>query len=746
MTRPMKRYFTKSRSIAATAVRLLAAFVVAWTMFAPGGPWAPGSYEAKAATLSDEVVTEHAVTRLLAEQTALVPGQTAWFALVQDIQDGWHVYWRNPGDSGLPLEASWKSSIDLNGGAPLYPLPERIPAGPFVNFGHHGEPVFLLPVEVPSDAVISQDQKIELTATWLICEDICVPETGVFTLSMPVAADAAPIADVVELAATTRSQQPVPFEGQAGFKPGAEGPLISLAGLGAHGLAEAGDVLFFPYGEGLIEPAATPDFQEVDGRHVWQATGAFAYDPATLDVLDGMIVATGDDGEVRLLEIRAQKDAAQNVVAGGPAATSGGPSGGGPSGSDGSGAPSATGSTTPNLAFLLVAAFFGGMVLNIMPCVFPILFVKAASLLHAAQADRAVLRRHGVLYLLGVAGTFLILGGALLVLRAQGEQLGWGFHLQSPIVVALSAYVLLAVGLNLSGVFEIGGSLQNVGSGLAGRSDDLGAFFTGALAVFVAAPCIGPFLSAPIGAAALLPPAAGLSIFMVMALGLAAPYTALSFAPQLGRYLPKPGNWMQVFKQALAFPVFAASAFFLWVLAQQVSSASLALAFAGALLLAFSLWLFENSKGEGMWSTVARAACAIALLGAVLPLSRFEPRETTVIASAKAGKLSFDPARIEAEVASGRGVFVDFTAAWCVTCQVNKATIFSRESFSDLLARNDVSLMTADWTRRDPEITEALEEFGANGVPFYVYYPAKGPAKVIPVPISERSIRDAIES
>ena len=360
------------------------------------------------------------------------------------------------------------------------------------------------------------------------------------------------------------------------------------------------------------------------------------------------------------------------------------------------------------------------------------------------------MRRHGLIYTLGVVATFVGLGGLMLALRAGGEQLGWGFHLQSPIVVGLSAYVLFLVGLNLAGVFNVGEGLQNVGSSLAAKPGDAGAFFTGVLAVFVAAPCIGPLLAAPMGAVVLLPPAAGMLIFVLMALGLAAPYAIVSWAPQIARRLPRPGPWMATLKQALSFPVFAAAAFFVWVLAQQAGSAGLAIALSGLVFISFAAWVFERGKTEGPVRIIWRAAAAAAALAALAPLAGLRIASADA-AAAKGGygaieAVAYDPSAINAIREDGAGVFVDFTAAWCVTCQFNKATVLSRRSLAQLFDDRGVVLMSADWTRRDPAITDALASFGANGVPLYVYYPAAGDPVVLPLPLSENGIRDAVSA
>ena len=314
--------------------------------------------------------------------------------------------------------------------------------------------------------------------------------------------------------------------------------------------------------------------------------------------------------------------------------------------------------------------------------------------------------------------------------------------------------MLFLVGLNLAGVFHAGESLAGAGGGLADKGGRTGAFFTGFLAVVVAAPCLGPLLTAPMGAVMLQPPAIGLSILAVMALGLAAPYLVLSFAPGLGRLLPRPGAWMNVMKQAMAFPVFGAAAYFLWVFAQQTGGGGLALALSGAVLLAFAAWLFELSKKSGgLRLTVVRIGAALAVLIALAPLTRLGPVETRV--AAEAGVMThgaftaeaFSAEKLASYRAEGRPVFVDFTAAWCVTCQFNKATVFSSKALAEEFEAAGVVFMVADWTLRDPKITKALETFNASGVPLYAFYGANGAApKVLPLPLTQDGVRNAIKA
>ncbi len=659
-------------------------------------------------------VTDHARTTLYAEAMGVAPGGTVRLALHQTLEKGWHVYWKNPGDSGLPLETLWTLPDGAGVSAVDYPTPERIEIGPLVNYGHEGEPVFLATLTAPANTPPGSAIDIALEATWLICAEICVPETGLFSLSIPVVADPAP--DAVSAAIFSAADAAAPPPAAAVFRIDA-----GVLAIEAEGLAEgATGAYFFPEADNIVAPSAAQRFERRgDSVRLTASTSSAEADAP----LKGVILVETPAG-ARGYAIEADIDGSLSVAAA-------------------SGPIVAAAAPTASLAGLLVAALLGGALLNLMPCVFPILFVKAASIA-STGANAGAMRRHGVLYAAGVLVTFAALGATLVGLRAAGEGLGWGFHLQSPIVVALSAYVLFAVGLNLAGAFSIGGGFQNVGAGLVtAAKGDLAAFLTGVLAVFVAAPCVGPFLTAPIGAAAVLPPVAGMAIFLTMGLGLAAPYLALTFSPALARRLPKPGPWMERFRQALAFPVFAAAAYFLWVLSAQTGGPGLALALGGLVFLGMATRLWEWGRTAG-W---ARAGAALALLAALVPAVHLRPAAAVSAVSGYGGAatVAFDAADIDRRRAAGEAIFIDFTAAWCVICQVNKATVFSSKRVADAFARANVTLAVADWTNRDEGIERALASFGANGVPLYVFYPPGAPPVILPQPLTETTILALID-
>ena len=731
------RCFTRLLTVAGPLLAVLALAVAAPPLPAHAQESAGQMLTENASAGRALVETEYAVTEFIPEAEGIAPGETFWLAMRQDVEDGWHVFWENPGDAGLPLELNWTLPEGFSAGAPIHPVPEYFSYGPLANFAHEGEPVFLIPVTAPETLPVGDAVSFGVKASWQVCEDICVPEDAEFSFTVPMleAALDGSGAGRDALFAQARAALPQPFDGSSSIAMTEEGYRLTVES--AHRLPQgfnSENAYFFPAVGGLIAPAEP---QKVDYRDgvltVDMAPGYLAdYDGETVR---GVLGFTDAYGARRGVALAASFSAAPAVAATAP----------------GGAVFPASGGEAP-LLLLFIFAFLGGVILNIMPCVFPIIFVKAAALMQTAGEDMGVVRRHGLLYTAGVLATFLLIGVVLLTLRAGGEQLGWGFHLQSPPVVALSAYVLFLVGLNLAGVFHAGESLSGAGGRLAAKGGGTGAFFTGFLAVVVAAPCLGPLLTAPMGAVMLQPPAIGLSILTAMALGLAAPYLALSFAPGLGKLLPKPGAWMNVMKQAMAFPVFAAAAYFLWVFAQQTGGSGLALALSGAIFLAFAAWLFELSKKSGGLRLAAvRAVAGLAALVALVPLTRLDPVGARV--ASDAGEMThgafaaepFSAEMLAAYRAEGRPVFVDFTAAWCVTCQFNKATVFSSEALARDFEAAGVVFMVADWTLRDPRITEALEGFNASGVPLYAFYGENGAdPKVLPLPLTQDSVRNAL--
>jgi thiol:disulfide interchange protein len=395
--------------------------------------------------------------------------------------------------------------------------------------------------------------------------------------------------------------------------------------------------------------------------------------------------------------------------------------------------------TAASLPVLLAFAILGGLILNLMPCVFPVLSIKAIGLVQQAKEHPAAVRGKGLVFAAGVISSMLCLAAALLILRAGGEEIGWGFQLQSPLFVTLLIYLLLAVGLNLSGVFEVGGGLAGVGDGLTQGDSYRASFFTGVLTTLVATPCTAPYMAFAVGAALTQPPVFALGIFAALGFGLALPYLLLSFAPWMRRALPKPGAWMDTLKQVFAFPIYASAAWLLWVLAGQTSSFGLGAALAGAILIAFAAWAYQKSKSSSTGGRVAALATATlaALLAIILPVRFADVAAAAAGASAASAHTAdewqpYDAAQVAKLNAAGRPLLVNFTASWCLTCLVNERNAFTDSAVQEVFRSKGVTLMKGDWTKRDPAITQALASFGRAGVPLYVVYNSK-PGSTEPV-------------
>jgi len=440
-------------------------------MFAVVGVTALASFccPAKAGTVA---ATAYARTEIIPEAKSFAPGETLWFAVRQELKPGWHVFWVNPGDAGLPLEMKWTLPEGYVPGGIVHPLPEYIPVGPLASYAHLGAPVFLTPVTAPADAKPGDSVAITIEASWQTCEDICVPEEASFSFTLPVTAKSVPDRKVARLFAAARDAAPPMFEGESTVTQKGGDYVLEIDGAG---LDDAQDLFFFAAAEGLVEPSAKQTATRTDGRIVVAMQPGWT-ESYSQDQVEGVLTWRDKSGARAGLWVSA--DAPAPLTKPAPASRK-----------------------TSGLAWLLLLAFAGGAMLNIMPCVFPIVFIKAASWMRSAQEAPAKLRAHGLYYASGVVVSFLLLGALLLALRAGGEEFGWGFHLQSPAVVAISAYILILVGLSLAGVYTIGENFAGAGGALAEKSGAAGAFFTGALAVVVAAPCIGPLLSAPMGAA-----------------------------------------------------------------------------------------------------------------------------------------------------------------------------------------------------------------------------------------------------
>ena len=702
----------------------------------------------------------------------VAPGQALRAGLRITHQPEWHTYWKNPGDSGLATRLDWKLPAGITAGPIHWPIPRTLPVGPLANYGYEG--TVLLPVDMavaPSfqppaggGALIT----LGLHAEWLVCRQECIPEQGDFTLDVPVrgstAFDSAAFAE-----ADAAQPRPLAAGGAAALEVRDQRLEISVRGLPA---ALRGQKLqWYPELNAITDPAAALD-QHWSGD-TWLASAPLSaqrsQSPATLP---SVLVAEAADGGRSGWSVAGPVAGTWPAVAGPAAvppaltaalqanAAAAGPAGDAAGGAaigastTASGAAGSAPGPAPAKLWLgaLLGALAGGLLLNLMPCVFPILAVKVTGFARHGGDQRAQ-RLGGLAYAAGVVASFVALGALVLALRSAGAQLGWGFQLQNPAVVAALAALFTLLGLNLAGVFEIGMLAPRGLAGTALKHPVADAFFSGVLAVAIASPCTAPFMGASLGLAIGLPAAQALPLFAALGLGMALPYLVASWLPAVARWLPAPGRWMEIFRRAMAFPMFATVAWLVWVIGQQSGidgAAALLLLLVALSALVAALALHHRARWWlGGLALVGTAALA-GLLGPVVV------RTTPSAAGASAGGVdpaasgaedrwqAWSPALVERVLAGGRPVFVDFTAAWCVTCQVNERTTLARADVQAAFAKRNVALLRADWTRQDPAITKALRALGRSGVPVYVLQAPGRPPVVLSELISVREVKDAL--
>ena len=663
----------------------------------------------------------------------VAPGSTAIVAIRQQIEPGWHTYWRNPGDSGGPTTLSWTLPVGVVAGDILWPVPERQRLADLMNYGYSGRVFLPVPIEIPADARVGTTLPLVVKALFLVCSDeMCVPDELTLRLDLPVGEGAAPltprwgseIQTVVETA-----PRPAGIAARATLT----GRTLTLTATGGP-LAgmETDRAWFFPFETGLI-------------RHAAPQPGERGPNGVTLNLeIGGAMRAGGLTGPVGGVLVT---DAGAWEISAEPGPPVAGAGGGGTLDLSEAG----VGSPTIDWGIFLQAAGFalvGGLILNLMPCVFPVLAMKAASLARTAHEPRAA-RRDGIAFTGGVLVTFLILAGGLLGLRAAGEAIGWGFQLQSPPVTAGLALLMLAVALNLSGVFQIGAGLQSAAGSdrLSRQPGGVGAFFTGVLAVVVAAPCTAPFMAFALGAALLMPVPLALIVFLMLGLGLALPYLAVSLLPGLLARMPRPGPWMDRLKGVLAFPMYGAALWLGWVFLNQTGADALGLLFGAALALALAAWLFGQTQVSG-----GRIAAGVAVLSvlAVAGLSVAAVRAPrveggTVERSTSLTSAPWSPEAVAAANAEGRTVLVNFTADWCVTCKINERAALSSPRVAEALTATNTVYLVGDWTRRDDAIARELERRGRSGVPLYlVHRPGEAEPRILPQLLTEGVVLDAL--
>jgi thiol:disulfide interchange protein DsbD len=653
--------------------------------------WAPAS-----AMESRAVVSPRATATLVTDAAAVAPGESFRAGLRLRLAPGWHSYWRNAGDAGAAPELALDLPQGVTATPMAWPAPERIPYGPLVNFGYTGEVLLPVTIAVPATLPAGEALTLRAEATWLVCADVCIPEEGRFELTLPVAPAMvdSPVAAGLFEANAARLPRPLPWTARAGA--GAGRASLTLVGAGLDAASVRG-AFFFPAEPGLIENTAPQPLALRDGT---LSLGLTLLPDVAPSALQGTLVLQDGGGQRAAFEV--------STAVAGPAEAPGG--------------------TTLWQAMLLALA--GGLILNLMPCVFPVLAMKAMALARLGGAGRGEIRLHAAAYTAGVLASFAAIGGLLVALRAAGVAAGWGFQFTQPAFVAGMAWLVLAVGLNLSGVFAFGRTV-GAGQAVAGRGGPLGAFATGGLAVVLATPCTAPFMAAALGAALVMPPAATMAVFLALGLGLAAPYALLGLSPGLAGALPRPGAWMERLRQALAFPMYATAAWLIWVLALQAGPDGVLFGLAGAVVLAAGLWGLGLVQRAGGPRLAGMAATGLAVLVALALLPQLATAPAA--AAAEPGAEAWSEARVAELRAAGRPVFVNATAAWCITCQVNDRVALRADAVRRAFADRDIAYLKADWTRGDPAIGAMLRAHGRDGVPLYLFW-APGAAEPVLLP------------
>lgn len=657
---------------------------------------------------------------LLAEPAAIVPGEPFTVGVKLGMKEHWHTYWRNPGDSGEPTQVTWKLPQGFAAGDLEWPAPSLIRVGPTASFGYEGETILLARITPPRELKPGTMVNFAADVAFLVCEKICIPGEASVSLALQVSEPGAsqPANAVFEQA---RGKLPQASPWKATFD--ADGKAITLS-LRADGLR--GDsirsAMFFPYDNTLIDNPA-PQTLRPEGQATRLTIERSQIAKTLPQVIDGVLIVEEDIGG-RMASHAFVIEAATSAP------------------------PVAAGEGGMTLLYAAISALIAGVILNFMPCVFPVLSIKILHLTdHKAETPQRV-RLHGIAYTLGILASFTILAGALQALRAAGAEIGWGFQLQSPLMVASLAFILFALALSLSGILTIGTSLTRVGgSRLLQRGGLSGSFFAGVLATVVATPCTAPFMGASIGFALVQPFAVGLVVFLALGLGLALPFLLLAFAPSLQRRLPRPGRWMETLKQFLAFPIYATVAWLIWVLSFQVGATGLLAALSGLVLIAFGAWAIHISQGQGGVSARFLQGLAAASVAGVVALAlaiNLDRSGGVQSAASKAPFEAFSQQKLDALLASGQPVFVNMTAAWCITCLVNERTALSSGSVRDVFAGKRIAYLKGDWTNRNPEITRLLERFGRSGVPLYVLYRRGSEPVVLPQILTPSLVLDAL--
>ena len=634
-----------------------------------------------------------------AETATLAPGDTVTIAIIMDPKPGWHDYWLNPGDAGTPLELDWKLPTGVTAGPTQAPVPETLIVSGFMNHIYKTRHAFLVDLKIAPTVAAGQKLDVKVGARWSACSDtVCVPESSVLSVPLTVGT-----AESTELRRFDkwRAALPVPLDRQAHY--GIDGKKISIA-IPYPKNAALADVWFFPRSENIFRYAAQQSARRSGDWLVVSGEVNAAFDGR----IDGLLRFNDAQG----LEVRALPE---NVPTGGEVVSVLGQSGA-----------VANTETSVNFGWILGFSVLGGLLLNLMPCVFPILGLKALAIAKAGGDERQA-RRDALAYTAGIILSCLALGAVMLALRAGGEEIGWAFQLQDPAIVFLLLLLMVGVTANLAGLFEVGGI--GAGDRLTRQGGAAGSFWTGVLAAVVATPCTGPFMAAAMGAALLLPPVQALLIFAGLGFGLALPFLAIAYIPALRSRMPKPGPWMDTLRKIMAVPMALTALALLWLLAQLVGSTGWLVGGVAIAALLTGIIVIVRKK-VAVWAILVLAVAIFA--GGYVALGRLPAPPQPSSAQNKLGGAVFSEQGLGTLRSEGKPVFLYFTADWCLTCKVNEAAAIDRAETALAFKKAGIVTMVGDYTRRDPAITRFLAKNGRSGVPLYLYYPAGKKPVVLP--------------
>ncbi|MCJ9428897.1 protein-disulfide reductase DsbD family protein [Kordiimonas marina] len=685
--------------------------------------WLLGGAQAASATPMATADDSHSKLALYGETVSVAPGGSVWLGVHITPEKGWHTYWQNPGDSGAAPILTWKLPAGVKASAPLFGAPHAIRFGPLMTYGYEGPSTLLVRLE--ADSSIADTLPLHLSAEWLTCADICVPQLAELDVTLQKGA-AKLDPDNKSLFAAARQALPEPSFWDASLKVGKASSDLTVF-MAKTDIPDVKSVRFFPAFEGVLDYPADQSFaftQEGLTLHFPRKPGAPAPKSAS-----GVLALYYDDGTSAHYEMTPKLDIAADVA------------------SQAKGAPSSLDTLLPQAHAGLpiwqaaLFAFLGGLILNLMPCVFPVLSLKAFAFISANNRSLAHRRAEGWAYTGGIWASFMVIVSALMALRAGGTAIGWGFQLQSPIFVGLMTLLMVLVALSLGGLIHIRLGVEGAGGSFAAKEGMQGAFFKGVLATLVATPCTAPLMAPAIGFALTQPLLVVFTIFTLLALGLALPFLILSYSTRVAAMMPKPGAWMEKLKEGLAFPMLLTAAWLLYIFDQQTGSAGTLMLVSAIIVSVFAVWLWQQGQGR-----VLRAIALVCGVAALVAIVRVPTPQDHQAAKTEAGDVAYSDAALNQLLTDGKPVFVYFTADWCITCKVNESLALDREDTRTLFKDKGVTVMEGDWTNRNAEIAHVLARYGRAGVPLYLYFaPGKAEATVLPQMLTYGILKDTLD-